>query len=177
MKLIYLIDEDFINYKKASMVLGMPFCSCKCDIDNGTTVCQNDVLKNSTVYDFDIDELIKRYLSNKITNAIVFQGREPFDSTFDLISFVDTFRNKYNCQDDLVIYTGYTEQECNGHYNKEYNNVNFEKVHLCYEQLKKYENIIIKFGRYIPGDEPHYDSILGVELASDNQYAKKVFDN
>ena len=39
MKLISIIDEDFINYKKRSMFIGMPFCSGKCDIDNGTVIC------------------------------------------------------------------------------------------------------------------------------------------
>jgi len=34
-------------------------------------------------------------------------------------------------------------------------------------------NIIVKFGRYRPNQEKHYDKILGVFLASDNQYAKE----
>ena len=40
--------------------------------------------------------------------------------------------------------------------------------------LKKYSNIIIKFGRFIPNQKPHYDPVLGVELASDNQYGEKI---
>ena len=40
--------------------------------------------------------------------------------------------------------------------------------------LLKYKNIIIKFGRYIPNSENKYDEILGVTLASQNQYAKRV---
>ena len=40
--------------------------------------------------------------------------------------------------------------------------------------LKSYKNIIIKFGRFIPNDKPHRDTILGVNLASSNQYAKKI---
>ena len=42
------------------------------------------------------------------------------------------------------------------------------------EDLLKFSNIIIKFGRYIPGQKPHYDEILGVNLASDNQYAEVI---
>ena len=38
----------------------------------------------------------------------------------------------------------------------------------------KWENIIIKFGRYIPNQEKHYDDVLGIELASDNQYAEVI---
>ena len=37
-----------------------------------------------------------------------------------------------------------------------------------------FKNIIIKYGRYIPDQEPHYDEVLGVNLASDNQYAERL---
>ena len=37
-----------------------------------------------------------------------------------------------------------------------------------------YSNIIIKFGRFIPNREPHFDEVLGVNLASNNQYAKRI---
>ena len=40
--------------------------------------------------------------------------------------------------------------------------------------LSYFDNIIIKFGRYIPNKQSHYDNILGVNLASDNQYAVKI---
>ena len=42
------------------------------------------------------------------------------------------------------------------------------------EYLELYENIIVKFGRYVPNQLPHYDNVLGIKLASDNQYAKVV---
>jgi hypothetical protein len=29
----------------------------------------------------------------------------------DLISLIDCIRNKYNIEDDIVIYTGYTKEE------------------------------------------------------------------
>ena len=35
-------------------------------------------------------------------------------------------------------------------------------------------NIIVKFGRFIPHQEPHTDPVLGVGLASDNQYAERI---
>ena len=34
--------------------------------------------------------------------------------------------------------------------------------------------IIIKWGRYIPNRPSRYDEILGVTLASDNQYGKQI---
>ena len=42
------------------------------------------------------------------------------------------------------------------------------------DQLKQYKNIIVKFGRYIPGQQTHKDEVLGVNLASDNQYTEKI---
>ena len=40
--------------------------------------------------------------------------------------------------------------------------------------LYDYKNIIIKYGRYIPNQTPHRDEVLGVNLASDNQYAERI---
>ena len=61
-------------------------------------------------------------------------------------------------RDDIVIYTGY------------YKNEILEEVNI----LSQYPNIIIKFGRYIPNSTPIHDRILGVTLASNNQYAIKI---
>ena len=40
--------------------------------------------------------------------------------------------------------------------------------------LSNYKNIIIKYGRYITNQEKHYDEVLGVYLASENQYAERI---
>ena len=40
--------------------------------------------------------------------------------------------------------------------------------------LKKYKNIVIKFGRYVPDNDKHFDEVLGVYLASDNQFAERI---
>ena len=40
--------------------------------------------------------------------------------------------------------------------------------------LRKFKNIIVKFGRYQPGQKSHYDEVLGVDLASDNQWAERI---
>ena len=37
-------------------------------------------------------------------------------------------------------------------------------------------SIIIKFGRFIPNKPSRFDELLGVELASDNQYAMRLED-
>ena len=44
----------------------------------------------------------------------------------------------------------------------------------CLDMLKAFPNIVLKIGRFIVGYEPHEDPILGVMLASDNQYAIKI---
>jgi len=49
----------------------------------------------------------------------------------------------------------------------------YDKIAL----LSRYKNVIVKFGRFIPNQEKHYDEILGVELASPNQYAKILGGN
>jgi hypothetical protein len=156
MKLVGIIDEDFINYKKTCMTLEFPFCSFKCDREYGQPVCQNSALANTPIINVTVDKIIDRYLNNDISEALCFQGLEPMDSWNELLGFISKFRIK--CKDDIVIYTGYMEEEI------------FDKVKI----LRQYKNIIIKFGRFIPNQEKHYDNVLGVWLVSDNQYGKKI---
>ena len=157
-----LIDEDFVNYKKPAMVLEFPYCSFKCDKECGRQVCQNSDLALAPNIEIHEQAIIKRYLANSITEAIVMQGLEPFDSILSLMSLIHLLRYDYNCHDDIVIYTGYTKQELQ---NMQLN---------ILTKLKKYDNIIVKYGRFIPDCEPHYDEVLGVNLASPNQYAERI---
>lgn len=157
MKIKGIISEDFVNYKKPSMVIEFPYCSFKCDKECGQTVCQNSSLVHSPIYNIDIKKIILHYLKNDITEAIVMQGLEPLDSKEDLYQLINTIR-KYT-DDDIVIYTGYTEIELDSE-------IQFLK--------RLFNNIIIKFGRFIPDQPHHFDKILGVTLTSPNQYAKKI---
>lgn len=153
-----IIDEDLINYKKPCMVIEMPYCSFKCDKECGLQVCQNSALANTQNINISTNKLIERYINNDITRAICFQGLEPFDSFEDLFSYINILRNYYNNNDDIVIYSGYNKDEI-------IDNINI---------LRQFPNIIVKFGRFIPNHKPHYDEILGVNLASDNQYAERI---
>ena len=149
-----VVDEDFVNYKVPSMTLMFPKCTFKC----GKDLCQNSDLakaKNITVNTFS---LCKRYLNNPITQAVVMQGMEPLDSWNEVQEFIWTLRISFECQDPIVIYTGYNKDEI------------ADEIH---ELRMIAPNIIVKFGRFIPNQEPHYDEVLGVKLASDNQYAVK----
>lgn len=151
-----LVDEDFVNYKKPAMFIGFPSCTFKCEKECGVRCCQNSALAQSSNINISIDVLIERYMNNPITHAVVCGGLEPMDSWDDLQCFILNFR--YWSDDDIVIYTGYTEEE----------------IQNKLEWLQWYGSIIVKFGRYIPGQQPHYDSVLGVKLASNNQHAKVV---
>ena len=151
-----IIDTDHVNYKKLSMTIMFPYCNFKCDRECRLIVCQNNPLINDPDIEVDYDYIIRRYLDNPMSEAVVCQGLEPMDSFNDLINFVRLFREK--SEDDIVIYTGYYKEEI-----KDY-----------IDQLKQYKNIIVKFGRYIPGQQTHKDEVLGVNLASDNQYTEKI---
>jgi hypothetical protein len=156
MKLKGIRMEDFTNYKKPSMYLAFPSCTFKCERECGAKMCQNSSLVQTPDIDISINSLIERYMDNPITKAVVCAGLEPIDSWDDLQCFITNFR--YRCGDDVIIYTGYNKDEIQ------------DKL----EWLRLYEPIIIKYGRYIPNQQPHYDPVLGIQLASDNQYAEVI---
>lgn len=152
-----LIEEDFVNYKKPSIYIAFPYCTFKCDKECGYSVCQNSSLvTNSEIINIDEQKIVNRYIDNPITTSIVISGLEPFDSYQDLFILIKAFREK--TLDDIVIYTGYNKNEIE-------NNI---------EELKQFKNIFIKFGRFIPNQQKHYDNILQVNLASPNQYGEKI---
>ena len=149
-----LIEEDFVNYKLPSMYIIFPKCNWKCDREAGCAICQNSALAHEPDIEIASIELVSRYLRNPITKAIVMAGLEPFDTPQETLELIAEFR-KYT-DDDIVLYTGYKEEE------------------LDLNEIKQFKNIIIKFGRFIPNQESRYDEILGVKLASPNQYARRI---
>ena len=118
--------------------------------------CQNSELAKAPIIELNVNNLVDRYINNPITEAVVMQGLEPFDSWNDLIEFVKQLRE--STDDDIVIYTGYYKEEI------------IDKVEI----LRKYKNIIIKYGRFLYNDKPIFDDILGITLASSNQYAERI---
>lgn len=160
MRCLTVIDERFDDYKKPSMFIGAISCSGKCCIEAGIpiSVCQNDGWRSRAPVHIGERALCERYLSNPITTAIVFGGLEPFEQWGEIVFFIRVLRLNYRCIDDVVIYTGYNREEI------------VDKLEL----LNGIQNIIIKFGRYIPNQPGHFDKVLGVTLASDNQYAERI---
>ena len=152
--------EWFQDYKLPSLYIAFPNCTFKCEKECGEKMCQNSHLATLDTIDIDTKTIIESYINNPITKAIVCGGLEPLDSFSELLYLIWDLRHNYKCQDDIVIYTGYKEEE----------------IPDVLFYLKEFENIIIKFGRYMPNQTPHFDEVLGVKLASDNQYAKYVHD-
>lgn len=153
-----IVAEDFINYKDPSMFIIFPYCNFKCEKDCGKPgICQNsDVIKQKNI-DISYEDIVNFYLKNDITKALVLGGLEPFDSFQDLENLIKCFRDKTN--DVIVVYTGYNKEE----------------IKKEIEELKNnFSNIIIKFGRFIPNQKSHFDEVLGVYLASDNQRGEKI---
>lgn len=138
------------------MFIGTISCSGKCCIESNLplTTCQNDEWRSCSILSIQNETLCRRYLSNFLTEAIVFGGLEPFEQFDEIYSFICTLRVQFKCYDPIVIYTGYYPRE----------------IFYALKQLSEFDNIIIKFGRYIPNQPSKFDSLLGVTLASNNQY-------
>lgn len=147
-----IVEIDTVNYKNISMFIIFPTCSFKC----GKDICQNSNVAKIPNIEISVENILYKYLSNPLSNALVCGGLEPFDSWEDLYTLITHFR--IITDDDIVIYTGY----------------NYNEIKKQINTLKYYKNIIIKFGRFIPNQPHHYDEILGVELSSPNQYAKRI---
>jgi hypothetical protein len=156
MRIKGLNEYDVVNYKKPSMFVIMPSCSFKCDRECGRAVCQNSALASAKEIEIGNMELVNRYINNPLTKAIVFGGLEPLDSWPDLIDFLGLLR--YVNNDEVVIYTGYKEEE----------------IRKQLKILHDYAPVIVKLGRFMPNCESHFDEILGVDLASPNQYAIRI---
>jgi hypothetical protein len=164
-------DEDFTSYKKPSMVIGFPSCTFKCERECGQKMCQNSTLATAPDIEISYKDIVSRYLKNPITKAIIMAGLEPFDSASDLLNLIRYIRMHTN--DDIVIYTGYTKAEVKYMtFKTHWSGGTLEWSYL--ERISQYPNIIIKFGRFIPNQESHYDEILGIKLASSNQHAERI---
>lgn len=150
-------EEDLTNYKLPSMLVATARCTFKCDELNGCKCCQNSPLANEPDINISNEEIVKKYINNNLTQALVIAGLEPIVQFEELLDLIKEFRIYSN--DPVIIYTGYIKCEI------------ADKI----ETIKRlFNNVIIKYGRFILNHKPHYDEILGVKLASDNQYAERI---
>ena len=150
--------EDFANYKLPAMFIISVSCDWKCCKESRIPdVCQNKNLTDGETINIGDDALYTIFITNDITKAVVIGGLEPMLQFDEVVSLIEYFRS-HNTDCPFVIYTGYNESEIE------------DKV----TRLSKFSNIIIKFGRFIPDRKTRFDPVLGVNLASDNQYAKQI---
>ena len=156
---VFTINEcDLVNYKDPTFMIASGIsCTFKCERECGERVCQTHPRLKEEVINYTISNAIWRYDRQSLSTSITFQGLEPLDNIIQLIWFLVEFRKNHN--DKVIIWTGYTEDECEPFINllKELN----------------ISNIIIKFGRYVPNKESHFDELLGVILSNPEQYSKE----
>ena len=152
-------QDDFVQYKKPCVVVCFPNCTWKCCTEAGipTSVCQNQEMCGLKDIDITPEDVYNLYKESLFAESICCSGLEPMLQFDDVLSLLKYLR-EHDCDADFVIYTGYYRYEIE------------DKI----EQLAKYKNVIVKFGRYFPNQEKHYDEVLGVWLASDNQYAERI---
>jgi len=152
------ILETFTDYKNISMIILSEKCDFKCENEGlcPRGSCQNSSLSKSPTFEIKNENIVKQYLNNKLVRSIVIGGLEPMLQFDEIIDFIHEFR-KYTL-DDVVIFTGYNKYEI------------LDKI----DELKKYKNIIIKYGRFNSQLESKFDEVLGIKLASSNQYAEKI---
>ena len=152
-----LMDVSYQDYRKPSMVLTMAFCDFKCWKGELKNPCQNSALAHSPIILVNTETILERYMKNPLSKALVFSGLEPLLQKYEMFGIVDEFRKQ--TMDDIVIFTGYDMDEID------------EKF---LDSLRPYENIYLKLGRYVPNSQSKYDPVLGITLASDNQYGIKI---
>lgn len=163
-----ICDVDTVNYKKLSMFISTYTCDFKCDRECGESVCQNSPLAAEPTIEVDDAEIVRRFFENPLTEAIVIGGLEPLDDYHEIFNFLCEIRRymkEHNISiteaPDIVIYTGYEVGEFNG---------------IAISLYAFVLPIIMKVGRFIPHQTSHFDEVLGVELASDNQRGMKLED-
>lgn len=158
MKIKAITTEDFVNYRRPSMFIASAVCDWKCCRESGgRDICQNTSLAESETTEISDEAILSAFVMNDITEAVVIGGLEPMLQADEVTGLLRLFRSRgENCP--FVIYTGYNREEIEDELAK----------------ISAYENVIVKFGRFLP-DRPHkFDPLLGVELSSDNQYAEKI---
>ena len=158
MRVKEILAEDFVNFKHPAMFIASAMCDWKCCREAGIEdVCQNKMLADSNTIDITDEAIYSIFISNNITSAVVIGGLEPMLQINEVVSLIDYFRS-HDTDCPFVIYTGYNELE----------------IEDEMQRIAKFSNIIVKFGRYIPNSKSRFDPIIGIDLASDNQYAKQI---
>lgn len=158
MRVKSVVAEDFLNYKEPAMFITSVMCDWKCCREYGRDdICQNKELVDCPTINVSNEAIYNLYHSSDIAKAVVIGGLEPFLQIDEIVSLIKTFRSQgETCP--FIIYTGYEPEE----------------IQRQLKMLRQFENIIVKFGRYLPSYKARFDELLGVTLASENQYALRL---
>lgn len=159
MRVKSIVDENYQDYYKPSMLIATIRCDWKCCVGQGSgaTTCHNAALAERPTIEVPVKDIFRRYMRNPLTSAIVLGGLEPLLQTSEIAQLISYFRS-HGCNDDFVIYTGYDAHEATA----------------FIRMLQQYTNIVIKYGRFVADRKARYDPVLGVWLSSANQYAERV---
>ena len=146
------------HYYKNGLLVATVSCDWKClrETNLPLDICQNSHTCNMETKTIEVSELVKTFEDNLMSDCVIFAGLEPLLQIEEILNFINAFRETNN--EDIVIYTGYNEDE----------------ILDSLELLKKYNNIIVKFGRFVPDGRVTYDEVLKIKLISENQYAKII---
>lgn len=146
--------EVFQDYKKSALLLSTCYCDWKCCIEAGVdkSVCQNQKIAQQREVTLPFESVLKK-VNQSFTDAVIFGGLEPFMQADEVIQCIEYLR-QHGVKKDIVIYTGYYVEE-------------IDAETLAYLVLN---GVILKCGRFIPNRKSKFDAVLGITLASDNQY-------
>lgn len=149
-----IVDESFAEYKEASMLLITPSCDWKC------RGCNSRHLSQLETKNFPDEEILKRFVENSNTTAIVIAGLEPMDNVSELWNFLFSARKFFDqgTRPLIIIYTGYDLEELKKHY-----------WSWLEAGIKQYGNVILKCGRYKADRKPYFSTVLGITLPGRNQ--------
>ena len=148
------IVEVFQDYKKSALLLCTCYCDWKCCAESGLdqSLCQNSRIAKQREIKTPFASILKK-VNASFTDAVIFGGLEPMMQVDEVIQCIEYLRLN-GVKKDIIIYTGYYLEEIDSN--------------ILYRLSQN--KVILKCGRFIPNRSSKYDPILGVVLASDNQY-------
>lgn len=154
-----IIAENFQDYKKISMFICANSCDGKCWREQGLSpaICQNDKILCQKTISIPNEEIVEMFMSNHVSEAIIFGGLEPLLQIEDVVDIIRILRDAGD-RSDVVVYTGYKLEE--------------SPTQNFIQRIRESNlpHVLLKVGRYIPNDIGKFDEILGVRLASQNQF-------
>lgn len=146
--------EVFQDYKKSALLFSTCYCDWKCCHEAGVDIdiCQNQKIAQQREVILPFESVLRK-VNQSFTDAVIFGGLEPLLQPDEVLQCINYLRC-HEVTKDILVYTGY--------YMEEIDEETLMYLTVC--------DVILKCGRYIPDRKPKFDAVLGITLASDNQY-------